>query len=115
MDKESDEEALGRGELIAAQRMETVERLRGRGVDPYALRFERDADAADVRREFDGIEPEAETGQTRSLAGRIVLLRRHGGVAFAQLRDRSGDLQLFFSQDAMSPEDWTLLEDLDLF
>ena len=114
MTREPEEETQGRGELIEAQRRETVERLRGRGVEPYALSFSKDADAALVRREFGEIEPEAATGATRSLAGRIVLLRRHGGVAFAQLRDRTGDLQLFFLQDAMSSEDWALLDDLDL-
>jgi lysyl-tRNA synthetase, class II len=112
---EEEEEAHGRGELIEAQRRETVERLRERGVEPYALGFDKDADAADVRAEFTDIEPGAETGAARSLAGRIVLLRRHGGVAFAQLRDRSGDLQLFFAQNAMSPGDWALLDNLDLF
>jgi lysyl-tRNA synthetase class 2 len=114
-DMESEEETHGRGELIAAQRRETVGRLRERGVEPYSLGFHKDAAAAEVRAEFGDIEPEAQTGVVRSLAGRIVLLRRHGGVAFAQLRDRSGDLQLFFSQDAMAPEDWALLDDLDLF
>jgi lysyl-tRNA synthetase class 2 len=115
MSQGSDREAHGRGEQVVAARREALERLRSRGVDPYALGFDKGADAADVHREFDAIEPEAGTGAQRSVAGRIVLLRRHGGVAFAQLRDRSGDLQLFFSQDAMRPEDWSLLEDLDLF
>src|SRR5437764_11057480 len=112
MSEEPEAEPRGRGELIAAQRRETVERLRDRGVDPYALSFAKDADAADVRAEFDGIESDAATGAIRSLAGRIVFLRRHGGIAFAQLRDRSGDLQLFFSQDAMPAEEWSLLDDL---
>jgi lysyl-tRNA synthetase class 2 len=115
MGEEPEEETHGRGELIAAQRRETVDRLRERGAEPYALGFDRDAGASDVRAEFGDIEPEAQTGVTRSLAGRIVLLRRHGGVAFAQLRDRSGDLQLFFSQDSMAPDAWALLDDLDLF
>ena len=115
MDKGPEEEGQGRGDLIAAQRRETVERLRGRGADPYALSFHKDAHAAGVREEFGDIEPEASTGETRSLAGRVVLLRRHGAVAFAQLRDRSGDLQLFFARDEMPTEDWTLLEDVDLF
>src|SRR5947208_2566583 len=105
------EEVHGRGEWIERQRRETVERLRARGVEPFALTFTKDVDAADVRAEFEGIEPGVETGVTKSLAGRIVLLRRHGRVAFAQLRDRTGDLQLFFSQDAMPPEGWALLDD----
>src|SRR5437879_736649 len=105
----------GRGDQVLAARREALERLRARGVEPFALRFDKDSDAADVHREFDGIDPGTETGQTRSLAGRVVLFRRHGGVAFAQLRDRSGDLQLFFAQDSMPEQDWTLLDDLDLF
>jgi lysyl-tRNA synthetase, class II len=109
------DEIHGRGELIEAQRRETVKRLRERGVEPFALEFHKDADAADVRAEFGDMEPEAQTGVTRSIAGRVVLLRRHGGVAFAQLLDRSGELQLFLAQDAMPPEDWALLEDLDLY
>src|SRR2546423_856714 len=103
-----------RGDQVLAARRESLERLRGRGVEPFALRFDKDADAADVRREFDGIEPEAETGQVRSVAGRIVLDRRHGRLVFLQVRDRSGDLQLFCSEDAMDSGSWMLLEDLDL-
>ena len=48
------------------------------------------------------------------MAGRIVLLRRHGGVVFVTIRDRSGDLQLFCSRNAMPTGSWTLLDDLDL-
>jgi lysyl-tRNA synthetase class 2 len=103
-----------RGDQVLAARRESLERLRDRGVEPFALRFDKDADAAEVHREFDGIEPGAETGQIRSVAGRIVLDRRHGRLAFLQVRDRSGDLQLFCSEDAMDVESWKLLEDLDL-
>ena len=105
----------GRGELIAQQRRETVQRLRARGVEPFALTYSKDADAADVRAEFGDIEPGAGTGAARSVAGRIVLLRRQGKVAFAQLRDRSGDIQLFMAENAMPAQDWALLEDVDLF
>ena len=109
------DEVHGRGELIAQQRRETVQRLRARGVEPFALTYSKDADAADVRAEFGDIEPGAGTGAARSVAGRIVLLRRQGKVAFAQLRDRSGDIQLFMAENAMPAQDWALLEDVDLF
>ena len=81
-----------RGDQVLAARRESLERLRQRGVDPFALRFDKDADTVDVRREFEGIEPGAETGERRSVAGRIVLDRHHGRLAFLQVRDRSGDL-----------------------
>ncbi|MFN2543881.1 MAG: lysine--tRNA ligase [Actinomycetota bacterium] len=107
-------EGVGRGEQVLAARGESLERLRARGVEPYALGFEKDADAADVHREFGSIEAAQETGAVRSLAGRVVLFRRQGKLAFAQLRDRSGDIQLFCSQGAMDTGSWALLEDVDL-
>src|SRR5437588_2350733 len=103
-----------RGDQVLAARRETLQRLRSRGVDPFALRFQKDAGTGDIRRQFDGIEPGAETGTTRAVAGRIMLDRRHGRLAFLQIRDGSGDLQLFCSEDAMDDESWALLADLDL-
>src|SRR6266536_3680523 len=110
---EPDEER-GRLSRVVAARRETLERLKARGVPPFALNFAKDADAADVLREFDSLERGQETDQVRTVAGRIVMLRRLGGVAFVVIRDRSGDLQLFCSQDSMDEGSWALLDDLDL-
>ena len=60
---------------------------------PY--RFERDADAASVRAQWSGIGDGEETGVTVSLAGRLMLIRAQGKLAFAELRDSSGAVQLF--------------------
>jgi lysyl-tRNA synthetase class 2 len=62
-------------------------------VIPY--RFERTHDAAAVHAAFDDLDPGAETGQTVSVAGRVMLLRPQGRLAFGTLRDSSGTLQLF--------------------
>jgi lysyl-tRNA synthetase class 2 len=114
-DQPSEEEERGRLAAVLAARRDTLHRLDGRGVPAFALRFDKDTDAADILREFsDSLQPEDETDQVRRVAGRIVMLRRLGGVAFVVIRDRSGDLQLFCSRDAMSEDSWALLEDLDL-
>src|SRR4051812_40458898 len=60
---------------------------------PY--RFERTHTAAAVRHEFGELEPGAETGITVALAGRLMLTRPQGRLAFHSLRDSSGSLQLF--------------------
>jgi len=62
-------------------------------VVPY--RFERTATAADLRAGYHQLEAGAETGQTVSVAGRVMLLRRQGKLAFGELRDSSGAIQLF--------------------
>ncbi|MGI8685246.1 MAG: lysine--tRNA ligase [Acidimicrobiales bacterium] len=60
---------------------------------PY--RYNRDRTAASLHAEFDGLEPGAETGVTVSVAGRLMLRRHQGKVAFGTLQDSSGRVQLF--------------------
>ncbi|HEX4219377.1 MAG TPA: lysine--tRNA ligase [Acidimicrobiales bacterium] len=60
---------------------------------PY--RFERTAAAAELQSRFADLAPGDETGETVSVAGRLMLNRPQGKVAFAELRDSSGAVQLF--------------------
>ena len=109
-----DDESGGRlGEALSARR-EKLERLRARGVEPFALRFDIDTALEDIRRDFEGLEPESSTGRRVKVAGRVVLLRRHGKLAFATIRDRTADIQLFLSEGSLDPEAFALIDDLDL-
>ncbi len=60
---------------------------------PY--RFERSHDAAEVVERWSALAPGEESGATVGVAGRIMLSRPQGKLAFAELRDASGSVQLF--------------------
>ncbi|HEX3563925.1 MAG TPA: OB-fold nucleic acid binding domain-containing protein, partial [Acidimicrobiales bacterium] len=60
---------------------------------PY--RFERTAEAADLQSRFADLAAGDETGEMVSVAGRLMLNRPQGKVAFSELRDSSGAVQLF--------------------
>lgn len=60
---------------------------------PY--RFERTATAAEVSARWGALSPGEESGDVVSVAGRVMLSRPQGKVAFAELRDASGAVQLF--------------------
>ncbi|HVX23059.1 MAG TPA: lysine--tRNA ligase [Acidimicrobiales bacterium] len=60
---------------------------------PY--RFERTATAAEVAERWGGLAPGEESGEVVSVAGRLMLSRPQGKLAFAELRDSSGAVQLF--------------------
>jgi lysyl-tRNA synthetase class 2 len=60
---------------------------------PY--RFQRDRDAASLHAEFGHLESGAETGLTVAVAGRLLLRRVQGKLAFGTLQDSSGRIQLF--------------------
>jgi lysyl-tRNA synthetase, class II len=109
------EEPGGRlGEAVAARR-EKLQRLRGRGIEPFALRFDADTTLVALHAEFGEIEAGTETGRRVRVAGRIVLFRHHGRLSFATIRDRTADIQLFLSHGAMGDEGYALLDDLDLW
>jgi lysyl-tRNA synthetase, class II len=60
---------------------------------PY--RFERKSGAAEVGASHPDLEPGGETGERTSVAGRLMLRREMGKLAFGELRDSSGSIQLF--------------------
>src|SRR5580698_4347695 len=60
---------------------------------PY--RFDRTHDAAAVVDAWSSLAPGDESGVTVGVAGRIMLSRPQGKLAFAELRDASGSVQLF--------------------
>jgi lysyl-tRNA synthetase, class II len=73
--------------------------------DPYPYRFERTDTAAELQERFGGLEPGTDTGTETRVAGRIRTLRTHGKVAFADLEDGSGRIQLFAQQAVMGDEE----------
>jgi lysyl-tRNA synthetase class 2 len=60
---------------------------------PY--RFEPDRTTASLHEEFDGLAAEEETGVVVTVAGRLMLHRPMGRLAFFTLQDGSGRIQLF--------------------
>ncbi|HVL93423.1 MAG TPA: lysine--tRNA ligase, partial [Acidimicrobiales bacterium] len=64
---------------------------------PY--RFERTHEAAAVVAAHQALEPGAASGETASVAGRLLLRRVQGKLAFATLADSSGRVQLFAAAD----------------
>ena len=60
---------------------------------PY--RFDPTTTSEEIRAEFDSIDDGAETGQRVSVAGRLMLRRVQGKLAFGTLQDGSGRIQLF--------------------
>lgn len=60
---------------------------------PY--RFEKDHDLGPLRERFSSLEAGEESGEKVVVAGRVMRLRRQGKLAFAELRDWTGAVQLF--------------------
>ncbi len=104
------------GEAVArirALRLDKVAGLRSDGVEPYPPRFDRDTLLGELRERFSDLEPGEETEVRVRVAGRLVLKREQGRLTFANLRDVSGEAQLFVSQGVIGKEAFVAFNDLD--
>src|SRR3990167_3854140 len=72
------------------ERLRKLEELKTLGIDTYPAKANRTAMTREVIDSFDERE-----GQTVTVAGRIMGLRKFGKLAFIVLRDKSGQVQLF--------------------
>jgi lysyl-tRNA synthetase class 2 len=98
---------------LTAVRLEKVQALRRRGIDPYPVRFERSETAGELQERFVELEPGATTGEVVTVAGRIMLLRSFGKLVFVTIEDASGRIQLMCSRaevDATTFEDFEALD-----
>ncbi len=95
---------------IVQLRFDRLQRLKDENRDPYAqTRFDRTHLAADI---VEGVA--ALDGQEVRLAGRIKSRRGQGKIAFADLHDPSGKLQLIAQIDRLGEERMTEWKALDL-
>ncbi len=106
---------MARLEQIARQRLEKLEKLRERGIEPYPHSYHRTHTCKEALELF----CQAEAGKLAPpsglrLAGRITAIRFMGKIAFFDLRDGSGKIQLFFSRERLGDDGYELLRHLDI-
>jgi len=107
------EEASRLDEIVALRRAK-VAALRARGIEPYAVRWERSHSLADVRARWAELDDGSETGEHVTVAGRLVAKRRQGKLSFGVLREDGVDLQLFVQVNAIGEDGMAFFDDLDL-
>ena len=88
--------------------------LEAAGTNPYPHRYDRSATLAEIRAEHGTLVAGSETEVRVSVAGRMMLRRDTGKLIFAQMKDRSGEIQLFVSKGVLGDEPFGRFKDLDL-
>ncbi|MBV8991456.1 MAG: lysine--tRNA ligase [Solirubrobacterales bacterium] len=79
---------------LFAVRRRKLEALRAAGVEPFPHEFDGVESIASVRNAHAGLDPGEETGAIHRVAGRLAARRGQGKMAFLDLVDRSGRIQL---------------------
>ena len=98
------------GAVVRAEEMENrlakLEKIKAEGRDPFGRRFERTHQNQEIVEGFDALE-----GQAVTIAGRLMTKRGHGKAAFANLSDRSGEMQIY-AKDVLGEEFYQRFVDL---
>lgn len=92
-------------------RINKLTALRENGIDPYPSTSVRTKDIHSVLEDFSSL---LDSETAISVAGRLRLLRRHGGSTFALLQDESGTIQLFFNKKIIGEDQYNLLKEIDV-
>jgi lysyl-tRNA synthetase, class II len=112
-DRPEDPEGSGREAEVLRARRDSLERLRAKGIEPFAIAFDQIDHAAELQSAHADLGADQTTGERVTVAGRVVLARRHGRLTFFTVRDRTGDIQLFCSADELGDAYW-LTDEVDL-
>ncbi len=105
---------MGLADRICQQRLDKLAALRQRGIDPYPARYQRSHTNAQAVALLEKQEKENLPASEVSVAGRITALRDIGKLAFINLTDGSGKIQLFINKANLNEGAAQLLKDFDI-
>lgn len=92
-------------ENLKQVRLEKIEKLRQMGINPYPHAFDKTHTVAQALQS---------EGQVVKTAGKIFSYREHGNIAFADLGDETGRIQIFFQKAKLGDGQFKNLKLLDI-
>ncbi|HZD59754.1 MAG TPA: OB-fold nucleic acid binding domain-containing protein, partial [Anaerolineae bacterium] len=99
---------------LMKQRRQKLEKIRASGENPFKSKFNRTHLLADVIHKYGAIEPGEQTGESVTVAGRIMAIRRHGKASFIVIKDRTANLQLFLSLGTLGEDRYKMFLEYDI-
>ncbi len=101
-------------EVVADQHQVRIQKLlalRESGIEPFAYRYDKSHNTAQLIEGFDSL---AEAATTVSIAGRLMTIRSMGKSIFANLQDASGQIQIYVKKDAVAESEFEVFKKADI-
>ncbi|AYU53949.1 lysine--tRNA ligase [Staphylococcus debuckii] len=101
-------------------RRQKLQELIDLGIDPFGKRFERTADAEELKEKWDQFskeelhEKEDEPEAHVAIAGRLMTKRGKGKAGFAHIQDLSGQIQIYVRKDQVGEDQFAIWKMADL-
>src|SRR3989338_8637209 len=90
---------------IIQDRYQKLNLLVNKGIDPFGGKFSVSAHVKELVAGF-------KAGDKAAIAGRIMAKRKHGKSIFADLRDETEKMQLYFNNDILGPEKFEIADSM---
>ena len=91
--------------MVDSDRLEKLNQIKKLGINPYPYSFNQTHHAFDITNKFTELE-----NKKVSVAGRVMSIREHGKLAFLDLHDSSGRIQIWISEDNVGKKLFDLLK-----
>jgi lysyl-tRNA synthetase class 2 len=91
-------------------RIRHLNQLEKRGVNPYPYKFKEVVHSSSIIENYDNITEL----QMFTVAGRVMLLRNMGNVAFLNIRDQEGDIQVYLNKSTLGTEKYEQIKLFDI-
>ncbi len=97
-------------------RRDKVAEFRKKGINPYINRFKINAFLGDLTRQYIAFAKEELEAEPREfiVAGRIMTRRKHGKTTFCNIKDGTGEIQVYIKKDAIGAESYELFSRFDI-
>jgi len=89
---------MGREDEVIKARLKKIEELRKKGINPYPNNFSMDSDSAGLQKKYEKLKSEGESKDSVKIAGRLMIIRDMGKIAFASLQDSYGKIQILLQE-----------------
>ena len=97
-------------------RIEKLEKLKEKGIAPFGQKFDVKDKIFDLKEKYGNVSKEEleENKVFATIAGRIITKRDMGKIAFCNLQDRDGNMQIYIRKDTIGEEAYSVFKLSDI-
>jgi len=107
------EELKGREKQIVDERIKKIDSLRAEGINPYPQNFQKDSWCVDLQKKYSKLKNEQSSKDKVSTAGRLMLKRVMGKIAFGTIQDDGGKIQVLVQKDVCPENAMNIFKKVD--
>lgn len=107
---------MGREDEIISERIKKIDELRNKNINPYSHKFNHESKRVHsdlILNNFKKLKDEEISNKEVIVAGRVMLLRSFGKLAFAKIQDLKGNIQVVLQSEKTPNKAFSLFELID--